>query len=181
VTVRVRPGVPGDAARLAAFGARTFEETFGAENTPEDMASYMAHAYGIAQQAAELADPAVVTLIAEEGAAMAGYAQLRGRPAPPCVAGPAPIELWRFYVDRPWQGRGVAAALMSAIVEAAAARGAATLWLCVWERNPRAQAFYRKAGFADVGAAEFVLGTDRQTDRVMVRPIQDRRPCASSA
>ena len=171
MTVHIRPGASGDAARLAEFGARTFGETFGAENTAENMAAYVAHAYGEAQQAAELADPTVVTLIAEEGPAMAGYAQLRGGNAPPCVAGPAPIELWRFYVDRPWQGRGVAVALMSATLEVAAARGAGTLWLSVWERNPRARAFYRKAGFVDVGAAEFVLGHDRQTDRVMVRSI----------
>lgn len=172
MTLRIRPGVPGDARRLAAFGARTFQETFGAENAPENMAAYLDGAYGEARQAAELADPAVVTLIAEDGDRMAGYAQLRGRAAPSCVAGPAPIELWRFYVDRPWQGRGVAGALMAATLEAAAARGAATLWLCVWERNARAQAFYRSSGFLDVGEAEFILGTDRQTDRVMARPIR---------
>ena len=41
------------------------------------------------------------------------------------------------------------------------------LWLGVWERNPRAQAFYRKSGFADVGSQVFLVGTDAQTDRVM--------------
>ncbi len=169
--VRIRPGVPGDADRLAEFGARTFEETFGAENTAENMAAYMEQAYGARRQAAELADLAVVTLIADDGGTIAGYAQLRDRTPPPCVLGPAPIELWRFYVDRPWQGQGVARALMAATLDAAAARGAGTLWLCVWERNPRAQAFYRKAGFLDVGSAEFILGTDRQTDRVMVRAV----------
>jgi GNAT superfamily N-acetyltransferase len=171
VTVRIRPGLPGDAERLAEFGARTFEETFGSENTAENMAMYVARAYGAPQQASELADPRIVTLIAEHDGRLAGYAQLRGRSAPPCVEGPAPIELWRFYVDRRWQGQGIAAALMTATLGAAAQRGAATLWLCVWERNPRARAFYRKSGFVDVGAADFVLGTDRQTDRVMVRPI----------
>jgi len=171
VRVRIRPGAPGDAHRLAEFGARTFEEAFGAENTPQNMAVYVEQAYGAQRQAAQLADPAVVTLLAEDGRTIAGYAQLRDRPAPPCVVGPGPMELWRFYVDRPWQGQGVAAALMAATLDAAAARGAGTLWLCVWEHNPRAQAFYRKAGFVDVGAAEFVLGTDRQTDRVMVRAV----------
>jgi ribosomal protein S18 acetylase RimI-like enzyme len=38
----------------------------------------------------------------------------------------------------------------------------------VWERNPRAQAFYRKMGFVDVGAHTFVVGSDAQTDRLMV-------------
>ena len=171
VSLVVRRAVPADAGALAAFGARTFRETFGADNSVEDMALYLAQTYGPDRQAAELADPGVVSLIAEDGDAIAGYAQLREHRAPASVTGPAPIELWRFYVDRPWQGRGVAAALMGATLAAAAGRGAATLWLCVWERNPRAQAFYRKFGFVDVGDHEFVLGTDRQTDRVMTRSL----------
>ena len=33
--------------------------------------------------------------------------------------------------------------------------------------NQRAQAFYRKSGFVDVGAQTFAVGLDEQTDRVM--------------
>jgi len=56
---------------------------------------------------------------------------------------------------------------MAATVAAARGRGSASLWLGVWERNPRAQAFYKKSGFADVGSHTFFVGTDEQTDRVM--------------
>jgi ribosomal protein S18 acetylase RimI-like enzyme len=60
---------------------------------------------------------------------------------------------------------------MDAVLSEAQARQARTLWLGVWERNPRAIAFYRKRGFQDVGSHEFLLGQDRQTDRVMVLAI----------
>jgi ribosomal protein S18 acetylase RimI-like enzyme len=50
-------------------------------------------------------------------------------------------------------------------------RGADTLLLGVWEHNPRAKAFYRKCGFADVGSHVFVVGTDPQTDRIMTRTL----------
>jgi diamine N-acetyltransferase len=70
-------------------------------------------------------------------------------------------------VERAWHGRGVAQTLMEATIEAAAARGTGTIWLSVWERNHRAQAFYRKRGFEDRGERAFILGNDRQTDRVM--------------
>ena len=60
---------------------------------------------------------------------------------------------------------------MRATLDVAAERGADVLWLCVWERNHRAQAFYRKIGFEDRGAKEFILGRDRQTDRVMARAL----------
>jgi ribosomal protein S18 acetylase RimI-like enzyme len=41
------------------------------------------------------------------------------------------------------------------------------MWLGVWERNWRAQAFYRKWGFRRVGEQTFMLGADAQTDWVM--------------
>lgn len=49
--------------------------------------------------------------------------------------------------------------------------GARTLWLGVWEKHPRAIAFYRKRGFTDVGAHVVVVGSDPQTDRIMIRSV----------
>jgi ribosomal protein S18 acetylase RimI-like enzyme len=167
----VRRAQPDDAAALATFAARIFRETFEADNTPENMALYLEANYGPEHQDAEIRDPRVITLLAEDGRRLAGYSQLHEGPAPDCVTGAPPIEIRRFYVDRAWQGRGMAQALMMASLEAAVNRGARTVWLAVWERNLRAQAFYRKCGFEDCGAKEFMLGRDRQTDRVMVRPL----------
>ena len=39
------------------------------------------------------------------------------------------------------------------------------------EHNLRARAFYRKAGFTEVGEHSFMLGEDRQRDIIMVRPV----------
>jgi ribosomal protein S18 acetylase RimI-like enzyme len=82
------------------------------------------------------------------------------------------IEIERFYVAHEWHGRGIAQQLMACATEAAIRADAATLWLAVWERNPRAMAFYRKSGFVDVGSRLFLLGSDRQTDRVMSRLLR---------
>ncbi len=172
--VTVRPAVSADAARLAEFGARLFSETFAAHNAPADMAIYLGRTYGVPQQSAELDDPAMTTILAEADRRLAGYAQMRAGPAPEPVDGHPPIELLRFYVDRRWQGSGLARTLMRAVDDEAARRGAAVLWLAVWERNERAKAFYLKCGFHDVGSKVFVLGTDRQTDRVMARPLRPR-------
>jgi diamine N-acetyltransferase len=166
----IRLALPADAARLAEFGARTFADAFGADNTPENMSLYLARTYGVAQQTAELNDPAMCTIIAESDGRLAGFAQLRAGPAHESVTGETPIELLRFYVDRPWHGQGLAGALMTAVDREATRREAMVVWLSVWERNERAKAFYRKCGFAEVGEKVFVLGTDRQRDRVMARP-----------
>jgi ribosomal protein S18 acetylase RimI-like enzyme len=176
MTLLIRPGTITDAAVLAEFAATTFREAFGADNRPEDLALHLARSYGPRQQGAELADPAISTLLAEDADRLAGYAQVRPGVPPPCVAADGSLELWRFYVGQPWHGRGVAQALMARVVAVARARGARTLWLGVWERNPRAQAFYRKVGFEWVGGQTFLVGTDAQTDHIMAVPLVTAKP-----
>lgn len=168
---RIRRGVASDAPTLAAFAARTFAEAFGADNRPEDMQVHLATAYGVPQQTRELTNPDVVTLLAHQGETLVAYAQVRRQAPPPCVTHERPIELHRFYVDRPAQGSGVAQLLMSAAHQVARELGGKHLWLSVWERNPRAIAFYAKVGFVDVGSTYFYVGPDRQDDRVLVAEL----------
>jgi ribosomal protein S18 acetylase RimI-like enzyme len=171
MSIMIRAGAPTDAAALAELAARTFRETFEADNRPEDMALHIALAYGTSQQQRELDDPDVATLLVEVDGELAGYAQLRSGFAPACVTGEAPVELWRFYIAQAWHGRGVAHALMRRVESVAYQRGGRTLWLGVWERNERAKAFYHKNGFADVGSHTFMVGTDAQSDRILIRPL----------
>ena len=167
----IRLAAASDAAALAPFAARQFAETFGPDNRPEDIAAHLAASFGADQQRREIADPDMVTLVAEHDRHLAAYAQVRRHAAPACVRGADPVELWRCYVDRPWHGRGLAQRLMAGVHEAAARLGGRTLWLSVWERNPRARAFYERCGFRDVGTGTFVVGSDRQTDRILAMPV----------
>lgn len=165
--MNIRRGVLEDAAVLADLARTTFYDAFAATNDPTDMALHLERAYGVAQQGAELRDPAITTLLVERDGRAIAYAQIREHHVPECVTGPAPLELWRFYVDRLWHGQGIAPALMDRVQAEARRRGARTLWLGVWEHNARARAFYAKCGFIDAGEHIFLFGTDPQTDRVM--------------
>jgi GNAT superfamily N-acetyltransferase len=176
VPTRIRHAVPADADVLAAVGARTFSDTFLPDNKREDVETYVASAFGGARQLAELRNPDVTTLLMESDDAAGvyspiGYAQIHDVAAPECVTGRAPIELARFYLDRAYHGQGLAGRFMGAVLRVAEERGAHTMWLGVWEHNPRAIAFYRKQGFIDVGSHVFMLGSDPQTDRIMSRPV----------
>jgi GNAT superfamily N-acetyltransferase len=175
VPVRVRRAAPDDAARLAEFGRQAFHDTFAADNRPEDMAAYLAATFGEAQQRAELLDPCSTYLVAErvggDGADLLGYARLRTGDAPDVVRTTPAVEIARFYARRDMVGQGIGASLMGACLALARELGARAAWLGVWEHNVRAIAFYARWGFVDVGTCEFVLGTDVQTDRIMVRAI----------
>jgi diamine N-acetyltransferase len=170
----VRPGKAEDAGLLAELGARTFSETFASNNTPENMAAYLASSFTPAQQAAELADPQCLFQIAETNGVAVGYAMLRSGNVLDDVTGDNPVELVRLYVSRESLGGGVGAALMQACIGEAKQRGYKTLWLGVWEHNHRAQAFYRKWNFHGVGTHVFLLGDDPQTDILMQRAISGR-------
>ncbi|GAA0709380.1 hypothetical protein GCM10009105_09800 [Dokdonella soli] len=63
---------------LAAFAARTFAETFAADNRAEDMQIHLASSYGVAPWTRELTDPDVATLLAHRDRTLVAYGQ-RGR------------------------------------------------------------------------------------------------------
>jgi diamine N-acetyltransferase len=176
MTISVRGATPKDAAALSQLAAATFRETYERENTPENMQRYIADMFTPEKQSAEIVDPGATVLIAErsgENAAreMVGYVHLASGAAPPEIPGSNRIEIKRFYVSRAFHGRRVAQALMDAAIDAASAVGSDTIWLGVWERNPRAAAFYAKYGFTRVGQQTFVLGADAQTDWLLARPV----------
>ena len=113
--------------------------------------------------------------IAEDGGdfnGMVGFAQLRWGGAPGCVVAVAPGEVQRLYVARDYHGKGVAHDLMNACLDEMTSHRSDVAWLGVWERNPRAIAFYRKFGFVEVGEHVFLLGRDRQRDIVLARPVR---------
>ena len=172
MTITYRRAVPADAAHLAEFAPRAFRDTYAVHNSEQDMRAYIAAAYGTPQQMRELCDPQMITVLAvSDGDVIVGYAQLRRKGFPPCVIEEAPVEIYRFYVDRSAQGTGVAANLMAEALDAARELGGAHAWLGVWEKNTRAIAFYKKHEFRDVGSQIFHLGADAQTDRVLIRRI----------
>lgn len=168
----IRPAVPGEAEALAQLMERTFRDAFGAANRPQDLATHIARSYGAERQGQEMADPAMAVLVAEMDGHLCGYAQLRRAEAPAAVTGREPMQLWRFYLDQAWLGKGVAQALMEAVKREARSRGAKTLWLGVWEENPRGIAFYRKAGFSEVGRFLFHVGDDPQRDLIMTHSLE---------
>lgn len=140
------------------------------------MAQYLEEAFSPQQIQSEITAPNSFFLLAyqalERGGNPVGYARLIGHSVEPNVTGPQPIELVRLYVEQSAVGQGYGAQLMQACLERAADDGFATIWLGVWEKNYRAQAFYKRWGFQQVGIHDFVMGTDVQTDLILTRPVK---------
>ena len=188
----IRRATVADARALARFAARTFHETYAPPTgpcDPVDVALYVAEHFALAIQAAELADPDATVLVAEVEGHLAGYAQVRAgsRPeqaqayaplpdADPTLVRGASAELARLYVDALWQGTGVARPLFDAARAAAARVGAGALWFSVYQRNPRALAFYRTRGARPIATATFTMGCEVQHDWLLAVPAAGAAP-----
>lgn len=165
--VRIRAATLADATVLAELGERTFRDSFASYNSAENMEAFLASHYRPELQTAELRDPRNLYLLAEVSGVPAGFALLRDGTREQGVEGERPLNLARLYVDRPFLGAKVGAALMARCLEEGRARGHDVLWLGVWEHNARARAFYARWGFAEVGEMSFLLGSDLQHDFVL--------------
>jgi ribosomal protein S18 acetylase RimI-like enzyme len=173
--VLIREATIADLPKLRALAVRVFTITFEKSNNPEDFKAFMDEAYSEEQMREELAEPRAVYLIAEDGEHFAGYARVRENNEVDSYLGTNHLELQRLYADIPWQGKGVAKALMDACEKIARDRGKDWIWLGVWEHNPKAIHYYQKHGYERFSQHDFMLGTDKQTDLLMRKLVSSKQ------
>ena len=169
-TILYRPATAADGAGLDRMAQAVWMETFGTLYSDEDLAAYLAHAYGpTGNLLRDLADPAIrfqlATARTGEGDRIVGYAKV-GAPWLPDTE-PGAIQLSQLYVDYGWHGSGIAHALMDWTFDHARASGASALLLTVWEDNHRAIRFYEKRGFTHIGDYAFPVGEKIDRDLIM--------------
>jgi diamine N-acetyltransferase len=168
----IRRATEADAVLLSQLATRLFEETFGPMNNPADMRAYVTGAFSVEAERDALTDAnRVVWITEDDNRAALGYAALRRGSTADGVVAMRPAEVQRIYVAQEWHGQGVGNALMRTCVDHARLWHCDVIWLGVWERNPRAIAFYEKGGFRVVGRQSFQLGSDLQQDLVMAFPL----------
>jgi len=171
--ISIRQAVGEDAVALTDLAYKSFWDAFAhhPKNAPDDLADYMRQAFSFDQLTAELGDQKNLFLIAEIEGELAGYSKLIFDNIESGIKAAKPVELSRLYSHQKFLGQGVGHALMNACFERAKEAGCDVMWLGVWEYNPRAQRFYEKNGFREVGKHVFQLGSDPQTDLLMQKEI----------
>jgi diamine N-acetyltransferase len=171
--IKIRQATFEDAEMLTRLSYKTFWDAFHAhpKNAPGDLADYMQKAFNTKQIRRELAEEKTIFLVAEIENEPVGYAKLKIDSIEDGISATKPIELARLYSKQEFLGKGVGARLMDECFEIAKQTDCDTMWLGVWEYNPRAQRFYEKYGFHVVGRHVFQLGSDPQTDLLMQKEI----------
>lgn len=164
----IRPATVADASALAELASETFPLACPPGNTAESIQHFIDTHLSESHFATYLADPARAILVAGEfdGYTMLVFEEPSDADVASAITKHPTVELSKCYVRAANHGSGLASELMQASIELARSRGAAGVWLGVNELNDRANAFYAKHGFEQVGTKKFLLGDHWEDDFV---------------
>lgn len=165
---QVREAGPADAPALALVGAATFLDTYSGILPSASILAHCAHHHRPEAYLAFLERPGVRIWLAEAdpGGAPVGYSLLTDPDFPSEIPQPGDLELRRIYLLSKFHGTGTGRRLLDRALEGARAAGAGRLLLGVYPHNHRAIAFYRRAGFEQVGHRTFRVGASEFYDPV---------------
>lgn len=163
MTTTMTPVTLTNLSTLHDISVETFTATFGADNTPENLAAYLEHDLSRDQLRQEIADPAARFFFIEQDGRLAGYGKL--------LFHDADLEIQRVYVRQAFQHQGLGRKFLEFAEQVARQHQLPKIILGVWEHNDNARAFYRVMGYHRYGAHTFDLGADHQTDFLLAKTL----------
>lgn len=171
--MKLRPAHPRDTAALARLKLATFRETFidgfKIPYPPGELALFEEASYAPSVVAAELADGAKATWIAEDQGRMLGYAQVGPCKLPHPDVRRGAGELYQLYILNAAKGQGIGTRLLTTATAHLARAHPGPVWLGVWSGNVAAQGFYRTHGFGHAGDYRFLVGREWYDDEYIFR------------
>lgn len=161
-----RTPTPADTEALCQLGRDTFIETFGHLYSEKDLQHFLVTTFGPGGMPDEMNDPGLAFRVAEADGELVGYCKVGDLHTEVEVGDRRALELRQLYVRRSHHGAGVAARLMEWGIEELRRRGAEDVYLSVYSENARAQRFYSRYGFVEVGRNLFMVGDQADDDRI---------------
>lgn len=152
---------------LQLIGIQTFNETFSAGNSEEDMRKYLNESFSIERLTQELTDRNTEFYFVKNHHEIIGYLKLNFGESQTELKDNKSVEIERIYVTKEFYGKKIGQMLYEKALQIAENINAEYIWLGVWEKNLRALSFYRKNGFVAFDKHIFKLGNDNQTDIMM--------------
>lgn len=137
--------------------------------------SFPADAWSTQTMAAELASAHGRYLVDEVDGVIVGYGGVRA------LQGSADADIQTIAFDREHRGRGRGRALLRALLDEAAARGAREVFLDVRADNTPAFTLYRSEGFEEIGRRPHYYQPDDVDAIVMRRPLRPPVPASEAA
>ena len=169
--IEIRKALKSDAALIADMSRETFYDSFADSNTKEDMDKFMNEQFRKDDLIKEVETNDGIFFLAYDEGQPLGYVRMRDGDHYKEFGTKTSIEIVRIYAVKSAIGKGVGKALMKECIDTAKELNRQIIWLGVWEHNQRAIDFYTKWGFEKFGRHDFVLGSDVQTDLLMMKVL----------
>ena len=157
---------------LQQISRQTFLETFGSQNSVEDMKEFLDTAYAEEKLKDEVENANSSFYFLTVDNKVAGYLKVNEGHAQTEQVVPNALEIERIYLKQSFQHQGLGLVLIKLAEKIAREKEKDNMWLGVWEKNYQAQAFYEKDGFIRVSQHTFVVGEDPQTDLILVKRMK---------
>jgi ribosomal protein S18 acetylase RimI-like enzyme len=171
VTPAFRPGCAADALCIGALGTQVFLSTYATAGIRTALAREALDNFAPAKVEALLEDPSTAFIVAENAGHLIGFAQVSHGARHVLVPHAGTAEVDRLYVHERFTGRGIGKALLRHAETLASSGGADAVWLTAWVGNVRANGFYPRQGYTDVGATGYAFGNERVENRVYLKAL----------
>ena len=153
---------------LVSLWAETFTQAYDDVHSPENIRTYCAKNYSVAEANTVLSSDQCDCIIAYRENTPVGYYLLNHQPCPTSLDSES-WELKQIYLLSSEYGNGLGKMLFEHAVEIAQRAGCRWLWLCVSNANHRAQKFYNKLHFKAISPGPILeVGTDPLPSTIMV-------------
>lgn len=150
-----------DIPALSKLCADTFRETFRHDNTEEELQAFFDETYNHNILKSELGHSESETYLAYVEDKLAGYLKVNWGDAQTEYELENAFEVQRLYVLKDYHGQGVGKALFEKALRIAESGDFAWAWLGVWEKNYKAQDFYKSYGFEKFGEHQFIVTPEK--------------------
>ena len=145
---------------LQKLSIDTFRETFGFDNTEEELQQFFDENYTLAQLEKDVTDKESDVRFVKVDAQTEHELENA-------------FEIQRIYILSECQGFGLGKKLFELALDMAKAGEFDWAWLGVWEGNIKAQGFYHKYGFEKFSEHLFKVGDKVDTDWLMRKALKE--------
>lgn len=167
----IRKVTADDVEELQKISRETFKVTFDPYTAPDDMKRFLQEDYETNKLVNEIKNPNSRFFFLTVGDEVAGYLKINVGDAQTEHLKENALEVERIYLRTVFQHRGLGNVLFDYAEGIAKKEGKDYMWLGVYEKNINAQHFYKRHGFERVSQHTFQVGSDPQTDWLLLKKL----------
>lgn len=160
---------------LRTLEVETYGDTFGAYISDDDLEDYYQTVLSPEQVQKDLENPESETyFVLDHDQEVCGFLKFNwGKAQTESVEMNNAFEIQRIYVKKEYHGKGYGKEMLLFALQEAQKRGFDWAWLGVWERNFKAQNFYKQFGFERFSEHQYITGETVDTDWLLRKHLKE--------